>query len=668
MIRSGARAWHSFKQLPALPDTAHVLFGSRSWPGVVPLPMHRNTMSLGALVTPTKVYTATSHKLVCHALVTLSTRRQLAAAPQALPDLLQDSTHEGFRDVSDVPEDLLQVEAAAVADESLKITNCNLSRSTVQALEKKGIDTLFPIQKSVFDPAMAGTDLVARARTGSGKTLAFSLPIIEALLKQNAEDSAGRGGRAPRAIILAPTRELAKQVASEFESATNGRDLNVLAVYGGTPIGAQIRQIESGVDVLVGTPGRVIDLVDKRQVLQLSAVQFFILDEADEMLNMGFQDDVEAVLASVPDSRQTMMFSATMPQWVRRLARKFCRDHIIVDLVGEHDTGRVNSDVKCLACTVPPDLHAKRLLLVDLITIHSRAGKTIVFCNTKRECETVVTAVSAIMPAEALHGNIQQDMREYTMGRFREGKTHVLVATDVAARGLDVNNVDLVVHWDVPQDSETYLHRSGRTGRAGNKGTAIMMIAQRDKGRVAEIIRGTKVDLDLIRPPTPQAVLESVAGNIEQSLVSASSDVAKYFESTARKLLDNGVGDAKEPAEVLAVVMAQISGYTQLPKERSMLGQSEGCVTLGICTPRGRGFPSPGALVGSIRRISDESTAGAIGKIELFDDVEEAGFEAAFDIPVSMAANVIAAAKEHGARIEELISLPLDIRKLMSYR
>lgn len=156
------------------------------------------------------------------------------------------------------------------------------------------------------------------------------------------------------------------------------------------------------------------------------------------------------------------------------------------------------------------------------------------------------------------------------------------------------------------------------------------------------------MDLDLVGPPTPQAVLESVAGNIEQSLVSTSGDVAKYFEGTASRILENGVGDAKEPAEVLAVVMAQISGYTELPKERSLLGQAEGYVTLGICTPRGQGFPSPGALIGSIRRITDEQTASAIGKVELFDDVEEAGFEAAFDVPVKISQNVIEAAKEHG--------------------
>lgn len=238
--------------------------------------------------------------------VTSPARRHLAAAPQAIPQSLE-SAHDEVDDVNDQQQDLLQVEAAAVADESLKISNCNLSPSTVQvpccpsgfsvpcviwfissdkncayafrssfqsfpflqALEQKGIQALFPIQKSVFDPAMAGTDLVARARTGSGKTLAFSLPIIEALLKQNREDGAGRGRRAPRAIILAPTRELAKQVAAELESATSKRDISVLTVYGGTPIGSQIRKIEEGVDVLVGTPGRVIDLVDKRQCVVL---------------------------------------------------------------------------------------------------------------------------------------------------------------------------------------------------------------------------------------------------------------------------------------------------------------------------------------------------------------------------------------------------------------
>jgi DEAD/DEAH box helicase len=329
----------------------------------------------------------------------------------------------------------------------------------MQALERKGISALFPIQKSVFDPAMAGTDLVARARTGSGKTLAFSLPIIESIMKENQEEGGGNRFRTPRALILAPTRELAKQVAGELASATDGKSVRVLTVYGGTPLGAQIRQLENGVDVLVGTPGRVIDLAQKREcgpceafmpcghctvctvsccflhmrqtlllllrtcrgecisethrscklslhythgslligpmraiartllmvpkttagpslsavqaslklcidvlqycclqqlrsgrleaeisgprcrVLRLNAVRFFVLDEADEMLNMGFQEDVEQILESVPDTRQTLMFSATMPTWVRKLARKYCSDHIMVDLVGEQDTG-----------------------------------------------------------------------------------------------------------------------------------------------------------------------------------------------------------------------------------------------------------------------------------------------------------------------------------------
>ena len=198
----------------------------------------------------------------------------------------------------------------------------------------------------------------------------------------------------------------------------------------------------------------------------------------------------------------------------------------------------------------PSDLHAKRLLLVDLITTYSHAGKTIVFCNTKRECENVVSGVSAIMPAEALHGDIAQEMREYTMARFREGKTKVLVATDVAARGLDVNNVDLVVHWDVPSDPETYLHRSGRTGRAGNKGTAIVLFGQRDKGKIGLIIKETKADMDLIGPPSPQQVINSAANNIEKSLQGTNIEVAKYFAPVAARMLEKGIGEATTPVQV----------------------------------------------------------------------------------------------------------------------
>ncbi|KAI3718201.1 hypothetical protein L6452_19062 [Arctium lappa] len=354
----------------------------------------------------------------------------------------------------------------ATSSDGLEISKLGISQEIVTALAKKGITKLFPIQKAVLEPAMQGRDMIGRARTGTGKTLAFGIPIMDKIIKFNEKHGRGRN---PLAIVLAPTRELARQVEKEFyESAPN---LDTLCVYGGSPIQRQMSTLDRGVDVIVGTPGRVIDLL-KRGALNLSEVKFAVLDEADQMLNVGFADDVETILEYLPRERQTMMFSATMPSWIVKLTHKYLKTPLTIDLVGDSDQKLADG---ITLFSISSEMRDRPSLIGPLITEHANGGKCIVFTQTKRDADRLAYGLQKSFRCEALHGDISQNQRERTLSGFRNGQFNVLVATDVAARGLDVPNVDLVIHYELPNSSEIFVHRSGRTGRAGKKGRAILM-------------------------------------------------------------------------------------------------------------------------------------------------------------------------------------------------
>ncbi|KAK3001650.1 hypothetical protein RJ639_020390 [Escallonia herrerae] len=377
----------------------------------------------------------------------------------------------------------------ASGDEGLEIAKLGISKEIVKRLADKGILKLFPIQKAVLEPAMQGRDMIGRARTGTGKTLAFGIPIMDKIIQYNAKHGAGRN---PQALILAPTRELARQVEKEFQDSAHS--VETVCVYGGMPIQRQMSSLDHGVDVVVGTPGRVIDLI-KRGALVLSEVKFLVLDEADQMLNVGFADDVETILENLPRKRQTMMFSATMPNWIRKLTEKYLNSPLVIDLVG-------NSDQKLAEgitlYSIVSEMNQRSAIVGPLITEHAKGGKCIVFTQTKRDADRLAYAMQRQYPCEALHGDISQAQRDRTLQAFRRGDFNILVATDVAARGLDVPNVDLIVHlfsddylfspdlfgavwmpqvihYELPNTSETFVHRSGRTGRAGKKGSAILI-------------------------------------------------------------------------------------------------------------------------------------------------------------------------------------------------
>ncbi|XP_052207992.1 DEAD-box ATP-dependent RNA helicase 53, mitochondrial-like [Diospyros lotus] len=366
------------------------------------------------------------------------------------------------------------------SDDGLEISKLGISDQIVSALAKKGITKLFPIQKAVLEPAMQGRDMIGRARTGTGKTLAFGIPIMDKIIRFNEKHGCGRN---PLALILAPTRELARQVDKEFyESAPK---LDSICVYGGVPISRQMSQLDHGVDLVVGTPGRVIDLI-KRGALNLSEIQFLVLDEADQMLNVGFAEDVETILQHLPQKRQSMMFSATMPSWIKKLTLNYLKNPLTIDLVGE-SVQKLADGISLYA--IASEIYEKPSVLGPLITEHAKGGKCIVFTQTKRDADRLAYSMQKSFKCEPLHGDISQNQRERTLSGFRDGRFNILVATDVAARGLDVPNVDLIIHYELPSTSEIFVHRSGRTGRAGKKGTAILMYSSNQMRDVRTIER-----------------------------------------------------------------------------------------------------------------------------------------------------------------------------------
>lgn len=512
-----------------------------------------------------------------------------------------------------------------VVEESLMLVNCGLSDVTVNALESRGIKSLFPIQKVVFTPAMEGSDMIARAKTGSGKTLAFALPVIEKIM---ANRSAGgrSAGRTPQCIVLAPTRELAKQVEREFGSVCPS--LFVGCYYGGVPIGNQLRELRRGIDVCVGTPGRVIDLIEQR-ALDLSGVRFVILDEADQMLDIGFEKDVERILESVPEERQTMLFSATVPKWVKGLCKRFLKDPVTVDLVGQEQSGKLAESIAALAVEVTDS--TRRNVLVDLLTVHGAGGKAIVFTKTKREADEVAAAVASHLAGAALHGDMGQNEREKVLASFRAGRLTVLVATDVAARGLDIADVDVVVHYDLPQDAESFLHRSGRTGRAGKTGTTIAMYTRRQIGQLKRILRETKTEgMEMGSAPGPAEVMTAAAKQVMRRLDGVDDEVREYFRPVAQLLLSS-----RDPQEAMEAALAALSGITSVPQPRSLLTFEEGLQTMQMMSQAGR-ITKPGhisAIVGKL--FEEEGYANAVGKIRMI--AEGANEGAAFDVPHQVA-------------------------------
>ena len=381
-----------------------------------------------------------------------------------------------------------------------EFTDLGLHPQLVQAVTERGYTTPTSIQTAVIPVMLSGQDILGQAQTGTGKTAAFALPILHNL-------TPGKGH--VQALVLAPTRELGLQVAEAMEEYGRHRRFSVLAVYGGTAYGPQIGSLRRGVDIVVGTPGRLLDLIQSKK-LDLSQVQTVVLDEADEMLSMGFIEDIEAILQQTPSERQTALFSATLPGQIRQLADKYMRNPQAITIERAQRTVStiaqraylVNEDDKLAALT--------RLFEVEPIT------SALIFARTRLGTAELANELTVRgFPAEALNGDLSQQAREQVLNRFRNNQIKVLVATDVAARGLDIDDISHVFNFDLPQDAEIYVHRVGRTGRAGKTGVALTLLTPKEQWRLRKIEQYTRQKVTLAALPT----IEDIQNRRESELM-----------------------------------------------------------------------------------------------------------------------------------------------------
>ncbi|MFA6492395.1 MAG: DEAD/DEAH box helicase [Candidatus Babeliales bacterium] len=376
----------------------------------------------------------------------------------------------------------------------LKFEELGLSKEVLHAIADLGFEEASSIQSEAIPIVMEGRDIVGQAMTGSGKTAAFGIPIIEKVDPKN---------RVPQALVLCPTRELAIQVAGEINKLSKYKlQLPALPIYGGQPIDRQIHALRRGTKIIVATPGRLCDHL-QRNTISLKAVKMLVLDEADEMLDMGFRDDIEAILKRTPSTRQTLLFSATMAAPILQIARTYQKDPHIIRVAHEKVTVPAIEQVY-----YEIESFKKTDLFTRLIDINN-PKRVIVFCNTKRRVDDLASDLRARgYSADGIHGDMTQQKRNRVMDHFRKGTTDILIATDVAARGIDVSDVDIVFNFEIPQDEESYVHRIGRTGRAGKAGKAFSLVSGHEIYRFRAIMRYTQVTITRLPIPSFKEIEE----------------------------------------------------------------------------------------------------------------------------------------------------------------
>ena len=388
-----------------------------------------------------------------------------------------------------------------------------------EALAALGYEEPTPVQRAAIPPLLEGRDVLAQAATGTGKTAAFALPLLSRV------NTSAKGAERTSALILVPTRELAMQVAEAVHRYGKPMGVSALAVYGGSSMEMQVRALKRGVDVVIATPGRALDHI-RRNTLQMTSLKTVVLDEADEMLDMGFAEDLEAILEATPKSRQTALFSATLPPRIASIAKRQLRDPVFVtidrEIVPDGETARVRQ----VAYIVP---RAHKMTALARVLDIEQPTSAIVFCRTRTEVDELSeTLMARGLRADALHGGLSQDQRDRVMTKFRTKKTDLLIATDVAARGLDVKHVSHVVNFDVPADAESYVHRIGRTGRAGREGVAITLAEPREHRLLRNIERMTSQRIEIAQVPTVDDLrahrLELVRTTLRETIMEGTLD------------------------------------------------------------------------------------------------------------------------------------------------
>lgn len=419
----------------------------------------------------------------------------------------------------------------------------NISESTLRSVKRMGFEEATPIQEGTITFAMEGRDVLGQAQTGTGKTAAFGIPLIEKIDPKNPNI---------QALVIAPTRELAIQVSEELYKIGYDKRVKLLSVYGGQEIGRQIRALKNRPQIIVGTPGRIIDHINRR-TLKLEDVQTLVLDEADEMLNMGFIDDINAILENVPAERQTLLFSATMPPAIRKIAETFMRNPEIVKIKAKELT---TENIEQFF--VKAQEREKFDVLTRLLDVQ-KPELAIIFGRTKRRVDELSQALGLRgYLAEGIHGDLSQAKRISVLRQFKENKIDILIATDVAARGLDISGVTHVYNFDIPQDPESYVHRIGRTGRAGKSGLAVTFVTPREMGYLRIVEETTKKRMTPLRPPSTEEALAGQQEAAMQTLVELvqNNDLGNYRDLAAQLLENN---------DAIDILAAAIKSMTKEP-------------------------------------------------------------------------------------------------------
>ena len=480
----------------------------------------------------------------------------------------------------------------------------NLGSEVLKAISAMGFEEPTPIQERTIPVLLSGKDVVGQAQTGTGKTAAFGIPIIERM---------DRTVFSVQAIILTPTRELAVQVAEEMNKLGKFKKTLALPIYGGTSIERQITALKKGVQIVVGTPGRVIDHI-QRGTLRLKDVKIVVLDEADEMLDMGFVDDITTILKETPEARQTLLFSATMPEEILRISKRYMRNpekvKIALDTLTAPKINQIFYEVR----------PAEKLEALSRLIDAEDSDLFLVFCHTKRDVDEVASNLKLRgYEAEAIHGDFSQAQRDSVMKKFRESKIDVLVATDVAARGIDISNISHVVNYSIPQNPESYVHRIGRTGRAGREGVAITFVTPHEDRQLRVIQAMAKTKLKKGKLPTAEQVMEARTETLREKVQEFIDD--KRFD-TFLKMAER-LAEGIEPIELAATLLKfHLEGFAKVPEREAGVslddtGAAQGMVRLFMTVGREQNVRA-GDI---IKAIADKANipGKAIGGINIFD-------------------------------------------------
>jgi len=489
-----------------------------------------------------------------------------------------------------------------------KFNELGLSQEVYLAIEEMGYESPTEIQRLSIPLILSKRDVIGHSQTGTGKTMAFALPAVDMI---NISD------RATQVLVLCPTRELALQATEEMKKAAKyKRGINVVPIYGGAPIEPQTRELKRGAHIVIGTPGRIMDHMRRRR-LKLGALKLVVLDEADEMLNMGFRDDMETILSDAPEKRITVLFSATMSKEIMRITKHYQTDAKLIKSV---DKNLTVESIDQWYCSVQRD--KKTDAITKLLSVH-KPKMSLVFCNTKRMVDTLVERLKKRgISAVALHGDLNQHARNRVMKAYRAGDFSMLVATDVAARGLDVDGVEMVFNYDIPLDNEYYVHRIGRTGRAGRSGKAVTFVSGKNQiSQVRELERYIRASIPFRKLPTQHEVDRVEREEFVETLKKEIGSKRNHSHSIIiDELIDEGI-DAKDIAVALLHMLNKKSVEAKKPSGRkadySNTGAERGMVRFFINLGR-KDRIAPRDIVGCIAGES-EIRGSEIGKIDVFD-------------------------------------------------